>query len=122
MIPRPFASVLTETTDRDLQVIEGYWLANRDDLRWNTARIEQRLDATLDEIAVELDGAKAAIAESRQHRQTIVDARFDALRAEVTASESLWQRTKEITPIVLMFLPFPLALMAILASITGGPS
>lgn len=115
MIPKPFASTLETASRREMQLIESHWLANRDDLRSFNADLGQRIDAATATITAEL-------AASVQHRQSALDAGFDALRAEITAPETLWQLTKEVTPIVLMFLPFPLALMAVLASIMGVPS
>jgi hypothetical protein len=115
-----FNSCLTDARRRDEQVIAGHWLANRDDLRRNTVRIEQRLDVVFDDITDKLAAMESAIAKSRQHRQTVIDARFVVLRAEVTAPESLWQLTKKIVPIVLALLPLPLAVAALTVSILGG--
>ena len=115
-----FNSALAEKHRHDAKVIEGYWLANRDDQRVNTAHIERCLDTALDEVTARLDETKSAFAVSSQRRQNAIHIHFDALEAVIAAQPSLWQLTKEIVPVVLIFMPFLLAVAAFMVSILGG--
>lgn len=101
MVSQTLTAALDRRTERTTRMLEGYWLANRDDCRRNYAEIAQRLDAT----TAELDAQSRSLAEASVQCRAVLKARSDVLAADLTASPSTGQLLREIVPIVLTLLP-----------------